>query len=170
MQLMKRALQLLFSVVLGLMVMVPGAVWASDAAGEPAGGATSTSSCTKDASGKCASDIVGVSKTVCIALPVSLSDQKQGGCPKGQYELSNDPAKGGAIVVYLRSILKLLSGAVGLLIVLMLVIAGVQYIVSLGDPGRVKSAKDRIQNTLIALVLYLMMFAILSFLIPGGIL
>jgi hypothetical protein len=50
------------------------------------------------------------------------------------------------------------------------VLSGVQYVSSIGDPGRIKSAKDRLQNAIIALVMYLSMFAILTFLVPGGIL
>jgi hypothetical protein len=84
--------------------------------------------------------------------------------------VANDPKTGGAIVVYLKAILQYLSGAVGLVVVLMLVIAGIQYITSVGDPGRIKSAKDRITNAIIALALFIFGFAILSFIIPGGIL
>ena len=72
--------------------------------------------------------------------------------------------------MYLKDILKLLSGAVGGVIVLMLVIAGIQYITSAGEPTAIKSAKNRIMNAIMALVLFLMMFAILNFIIPGGIL
>jgi hypothetical protein len=42
--------------------------------------------------------------------------------------------------------------------------------ISLGDPARIKSAKDRIQNAIIGLILYLSAFAIINFLVPGGIL
>jgi Type IV secretion system pilin len=84
--------------------------------------------------------------------------------------VSNDPKTGGAVVNYLRGWLQLLSGLVGLVVMLLIVIGGVQYVVSAGDPGQVKAAKNRIINALTGLVLYLMMFAILQFLIPGGIL
>jgi hypothetical protein len=84
--------------------------------------------------------------------------------------VSNSASSGGAIVNYLRGWLELLGGVVGLLVMLMIVVAGVQYITSTGDPGLVKSAKQRLFNAILALVLYLMMFAILQFLIPGGIL
>ncbi len=73
-------------------------------------------------------------------------------------------------MVYLKSILIVLSGLVGTIVVLMLVVAGIQYITSLGEPARIKAAKDRIVNAITALVLFLMMFAILGFLVPGGIL
>jgi hypothetical protein len=79
---------------------------------------------------------------------------------------NRDP--GGAIIAYLKVVLYVLGGGIGVVILLVLVVAGVQYVTSLGDPGRVKSAKGRIGNAALALALYLMMFAILNFLIPGG--
>jgi len=109
---------------------------------------------------------------ICVALPVILYPTTER-CPDdegGGFKLSNDPARGGAIIAYLREILKLLSSAIILVIVLMIVISGVQYITSIADPARVKAAKDRLQNAIIALVLFMLTFAILSFLIPGGLL
>lgn len=107
---------------------------------------------------------------VCVAVPVFADSANRGDCEEGQEEIANDPANGGAIIVYLKMILKLLNIAIGMIIILMLIIAGVQYITSAADPGQVKAAKDRIMNAIIALVLYMLMFAILNFLIPGGIL
>lgn len=97
---------------------------------------------------------------VCLGLPVM----------GGINCVSNSKSSGGAIVGYLRLALKLLSGAVAVVVLVMIVFAGVQYIASLGDPGRIKSAKDRLQNAIIALVLFLSMYAILTFIVPGGIL
>jgi len=100
-------------------------------------------------------------------------------CPPGTIELSSplatgancvDASKpGGPIFAYLNMVIKFLSGAVGLVIVLMIVIGGIQYITSAGDPGRVKEAKTRITNAITGLVLFVLMFALLNFLIPGGI-
>jgi hypothetical protein len=78
--------------------------------------------------------------------------------------VNNDPKTGGAIVNYLKTILLFLSGAIGLIVMLMLVIT------STGDPARIKGAKDMIQNAIVALVLFLCMFAIISFILPGGVL
>jgi hypothetical protein len=89
---------------------------------------------------------------------------------KGENCIGNNASTGGAIVGYLRLILRLLSGAVGLVIVAMIVVSGVRYIASTGDPGQVKTAKTQLQNAILALVLYLSMFAILTFITPGGIL
>jgi hypothetical protein len=108
-----------------------------------------------------------VDKKVCVALPVIGADR--GECPVGEYSVDNTGG-GGAILVYLRWVLKLLSSAIGIVIVMMIVLSGLQYITSTGDPGRIKNAKGRLQNAIIALVLFLSMFAILNFLVPGGIL
>jgi hypothetical protein len=78
-------------------------------------------------------------------------------------------APGGPIFAYVRQLIQLLSGAVGIIVVLMLVIGGFQYITSAGDPGQVKSAKSRITNAITGLVLFVLMFALLNYLIPGGI-
>jgi hypothetical protein len=122
-----------------------------------------------DASTACAAHgggAIASASTVCgpnaiqVSIPIFTKDGK---C------VPNDSASGGAIVWYTKQLIKLASGAVGSVILLMLLIAGIQYITAGGDPGRVKLAKTRITNAIIGLFLFLMAFAILSFLIPGGI-
>jgi hypothetical protein len=98
---------------------------------------------------------------VAIALPFVSGGNK---C------VGNNPATGGAIITYLRAVLQVLSATVGAVIVLMVTLGGVQYLTSIGDPKRIAAAKDRVTNAFIALVLFLMMYAILNFIIPGGIL
>lgn len=106
-------------------------------------------------------NLTNPSGCVKIALPILNG---------GSSCVANNNASGGAIIVYLREVLTLLGAAVGLVIVLMMIIAGIQYITSAGDAGRVKSAKDRIVGAITALVLFMFMVAILQFLVPGGIL
>jgi hypothetical protein len=50
-----------------------------------------------------------------------------------------------------------------------LIMGGVQYSSSNGDPQKITAAKNRISTTIIALVAYMFLFAFLQFLIPGGI-
>lgn len=70
---------------------------------------------------------------------------------------------------WLDAAIDFLGIGVGLIITTMIVIGGIQYITSGGDPQSVASAKKRIANALIALVAFAFMFAILQFIIPGGI-
>jgi hypothetical protein len=106
--------------------------------------------------------------SVCIAVPI-FSGGAHGKCPAGQVEIKNS-GEGGAIVAYLKLILQLMSLLIGGIIMLAIVISGISYITSAGDPARIKSAKKWLFNAITALVLYMLMFAILNFLIPGGVL
>jgi hypothetical protein len=101
----------------------------------------------------------------------------QGDCGDGELELSsgeciNAEGRGNdnPIIFYLKRIIQFLSGGVGIVIILMIVISGVQYIASTGNPQATASAKNRLTNAIIALALFLMMFAILNYLVPGGLL
>lgn len=111
---------------------------------------------------------------VCIALPINIGKQStigtqgKGRCEQpGTYEVAND-GNGGAIIAYLVLFLQLLNLLVGAVIVLVIVIAGVQYVTSAGDPTNTKKAKGRITAAITALIVYMLMNAALNFLIPGG--
>jgi hypothetical protein len=73
------------------------------------------------------------------------------------------------IYFYLRNIIRFAAGLFGLGVTLMIIVAGIQYITSTGNPQGVTSAKNRLANAVISIILFLLMFAILNFLIPGGI-
>jgi hypothetical protein len=74
-----------------------------------------------------------------------------------------------AIVGYIVDFTRLLSGLVGIVIVIMITVGGIQYAAAGPDPGAVVAARKRIINAVIALVLYIFMFSFLQWLIPGGI-
>lgn len=73
------------------------------------------------------------------------------------------------IVYYIVGFTRILSGLVGIVIVVMIAIGGIQYAAAGPDPSAVVAARKRIINALIALVLYIFMFAFLQWLVPGGI-
>ncbi len=116
--------------------------------------------------------VAGVSGQQNVAYAACAKDQVTLSVPllNGKTCLDNSSANGGVIVEYVKEILQVVSAGVGGVIMLLLVIGGIQYITSLDDPGQVKAARDRIVNALTALVLFALGFAILSFVIPGGIL
>jgi hypothetical protein len=76
--------------------------------------------------------------------------------------------KGNALVDMMFAIIRFLSVGVGIVVVGSLVWAGVQYTSSRGDPNATAKAKERIQSTLLALVVYIFAAAILNFVIPGN--
>lgn len=176
MRLMRRVFALGFVVALVSVLAAPvGGALAAKTSPSP-----SPFQCVKDKNGKCNQLLTLTDKCVAIGLPVSPTLGAQYRCtaqindPNGNKinvdGISNDPKTGGALINYLRGWLQVLNGAVALVVMLMLVIAGVQYITSMANPSAVQAAKQRITNAVIALVMWLMMFAALQFLIPGGIL
>ena len=61
--------------------------------------------------------------------------------------------------------LNVVFGIVAIIAVVMIVIGGVSYTTSQGDPGKVKKAKDTILYGIIGLVVALLAFAIVQFIL-----
>ena len=72
------------------------------------------------------------------------------------------------ITKYVNPLINFLAALVGVAVVISIVIGGIQYGSSAGDPAKVTAAKNRIRNAIIALVTFLLLYALLNFLIPGG--
>lgn len=65
--------------------------------------------------------------------------------------------------------INLLSGLVGIIVVIMMIVGGIQYMTAGGNPQSVAVAKKRISNAALSIVALLFMFSFLQWLIPGGI-
>ena len=61
------------------------------------------------------------------------------------------------------AVLNIIYGVIGIIAVVMIIIGGIHYATSQGDPGRVKKAKDTILYAIIGLVIVLAAFAITYF-------
>jgi len=72
------------------------------------------------------------------------------------------------VVNYLNPLINFLGIGVGLIIIIMVVIGGIQYSTSGGNQNQVAAAKKRIGNALLALVAFALMYAVLQWIIPGG--
>jgi hypothetical protein len=70
---------------------------------------------------------------------------------------------------YVNPAITLLSVTFGIIAVISLIIGGIQYSSSGGDPQKVGAAKKRIQNTIVAVIAYFFLYSFLQFLIPGGV-
>ena len=78
--------------------------------------------------------------------------------------------KGNGILDLIFAIIRLLSMGVGLVVVGSIIVAGIQYTSSRGDPQATANAMKRISSTVIALLIYIFAFALLNWLIPGAVL
>ncbi|TAK89089.1 hypothetical protein EPO04_03240 [Patescibacteria group bacterium] len=72
------------------------------------------------------------------------------------------------IFAFLSAAIRWFSAIFGLILILIVAIAGFQYVISAGDSSQVQGAKDRLKGAVTGLVLYLLMFSILQFLLPEG--
>jgi hypothetical protein len=69
---------------------------------------------------------------------------------------------------YINPGINLLSAAFGLIAVISIIMGGIQYTASGGDPQKVTQAKQRIAKTIVAVLVYFIFYAFLQFLVPGG--
>lgn len=69
---------------------------------------------------------------------------------------------------YLNPLINLLSAAVGIVVIIMLIIGGIQYSTAGGDPNKVQAAKKRIYNALFALLAFIFLYTFLQWIVPGG--
>lgn len=94
------------------------------------------------------------------------SQNPPGGDPAAQPCDSN---KCDFIKKYVNPAIALLTASFGIIAAMSIIIGGIQYSSSGGDPQKVAKAKQRITNTVIAIVAYFFLAAFLQFLVPGGI-
>jgi multisubunit Na+/H+ antiporter MnhB subunit len=63
------------------------------------------------------------------------------------------------------TVISAIIGFVGIVAVIVIILGGIQYMMSQGDPGKTKKAKDTILYGLIGLIVCLLAFAIVQFVI-----
>lgn len=108
--------------------------------------------------------------------PAKSGSENPGDLPVIPREIKSDcndavlNASNCGIIKYLVNGINFLSAAAGLAIVASMMIAGYQYMTARDNPGAVQAARTRIAWSVVALVLFIFMYAILNFLVPGGIL
>lgn len=73
------------------------------------------------------------------------------------------------IIDLMFAIIRFLSDGVGLVIIASLIIAGIQYTFSAGEPQAVANATKRIHSSALALLLFIFAYALLNFVIPYGV-
>lgn len=102
-------------------------------------------------------EVVGAKDLECSVLPQGICDSADSGelASSGVWKLS-------------IWIINILTVGVGIVAVAAIVFAGFLYTTARDDQAQTKKAIEMIRNTMIGLVIYVFMFAILQYLIPGG--
>jgi len=102
---------------------------------------------------------VGILVTPAYAFAASMGDPALN-CTSSKCDL---------ISKYINPTINVLSVSFGLIAVISIILGAIQYSASEGDPQKSSAAKNRITNTIIAIVAYLLLYAFLQFLVPGGV-
>jgi hypothetical protein len=66
------------------------------------------------------------------------------------------------------AIIRLLSDGVGIVVIASVIVGGIQYSVSHGDPQASAAAVGRIRSSMTALFIFIFAYAILNYVIPAG--
>lgn len=66
------------------------------------------------------------------------------------------------------AIIRLLSDGVGIVVIGSVIVGGIQYTSSRGDPKATEQAITRIRSSLMALLIFIFAYAILNYVIPQG--
>lgn len=82
---------------------------------------------------------------------------------------ADDTVDGGGVFCVLNIVLDILTYGVGIAGTLGIIISGIQYLTARDNEQQLVKAKSRLFNIVIGLALYATMFALLKFLLPGGV-
>jgi hypothetical protein len=99
---------------------------------------------------------------------ISRNDAVQcdGSTPGG---LQNCLSNKNPLVSRFNQLINLLGIGVGVIVVIMIIVGGIQYTTAGSNPQAVSEAKKRILNAIIALVAFILLYSLLQWLVPGGI-
>ncbi len=75
----------------------------------------------------------------------------------------------GPIEDFMYSIIRFLSAGVGIVVIISIILAGIKYSSSEGNAEATQAAKNRVKETLIGLFVYIFAFALIQYLVPGGV-
>lgn len=93
-------------------------------------------------------------------------------CPDGvktaMFGCVKDDGKGEPVFKLLGMVINIMTFGIGSLAVFGIVFSGFQYASARDNEAQVKKAKERITNIVIGLVVYAVAYAVISWLLPGG--
>lgn len=82
---------------------------------------------------------------------------------------SDECLKTNPIVQWLNVLINVFAGIIGIGAVVMIIVAGIQYMSARDNPQAVQSAKEKITSVVIGLVAFGLLYAFVNWLIPGGV-
>lgn len=114
---------------------------------------------------------------VCFVGGPVWADEGSSGCGDGEVETSilggggcvQVDGNGEAIFNILNVVLNVMTAGVGILAIIGFVISGIQYLTARDNDGQIAKAKMRMLQIVIGLFVFATMWAILNWILPGGV-
>lgn len=97
-----------------------------------------------------------------FAAPVGAVDPLQSGCAANRNS-TICRTSGSNVNTFVADLVRILLWVIGVVSVIMIIVGGLRYVLSQGDAGKIKSAKDTILYSVIGLVVALLAFAIVNY-------
>lgn len=69
---------------------------------------------------------------------------------------------------FIKPLIQFLAIGVGVIVVIVIIIGGIQYATSAGNPQATAAAQKRIFGAILALVAFALLYALLNWVVPGG--
>jgi hypothetical protein len=90
-------------------------------------------------------------------------------CPQGTTDTGLQQClQANPVVTRFNDILNFFGIGVGVIVVIMVIVGGIQYAAAGSNPQAVAAAKKRILNAIIALVAFMLLYSFMQYLLPGG--
>ncbi len=87
--------------------------------------------------------------------------------PSGNYNCSCDNGGGSSVLAVLTLVVNVMSVAIGILAAIGIAIVGTQYLTAGGNEEKTRKAKRRLFEIIIGVVAYVLIYALLKWLMPG---
>lgn len=85
---------------------------------------------------------------------------------KGVTKAGGSP-QSGSFAELIQSVIQILLFVIGAVSVIMIIIGGIEYVTSAGDPAKTKKAKDTVLYSIVGLVVALLAYAIVYFVLQN---
>jgi hypothetical protein len=154
-----RSIILSAGIAAGLLLFIPS----------PASAACDPGQVTTDGGTCCAAGQEQIAGNGAITCPNQLPAGSCGTGTTTNTNVTNTQALQCLFQKYANPLVNLLSAMVGVVVVITVIRGAIEYTTSAGDPAKAAAGKKNITNALVGLAAYVMLYALLQFLIPGGI-
>ena len=108
--------------------------------------------------------VANAAKYYCPGTQTAVPDLSQ--CTTGDNAI-NSESNSQDLISVVNTIINVIIGVIGFVAVIVIILGGVSYTTSAGDPGKVKKAKDTIMYGIVGLVIALLAFAIVNFVLSS---